>query len=105
MQYKLCTTACSSVSEEQTTSIPGRLLHYRLRHRQSAASDCHQLFVPRHRHLMTGRRAFTVAGSTPIAWNSLPGSLRDPVRFDCTFGGISKLFYSRVNSVHSALEA
>jgi len=54
---------------------------------------------------MTGRRAFTVAGSTPIAWNSLPGSLRDPVRFDCTFGGISKLFYSRVNSVHSALEA
>jgi len=41
-------------------------------------AGCHQLFVPRHRRSMFGRRAFSVAG--PAAWKSLPDSLRDPSR-------------------------
>ena len=39
----------------------------RRQHLRSAG--CHQLFVPRHRRSMFGRRAFSVAG--PAAWNSL----------------------------------
>jgi len=49
----------------------------RRQHLQSAG--CHQLFVPRHRRSMFGRRAFSVAG--PAACNSLPDLyLRDPSR-------------------------
>jgi len=49
----------------------------RTSHLQSAG--CHQLFVPRHRRSMFGRRAFSVAG--PAACNSLPDLyLRDPSR-------------------------
>jgi len=33
------------------------------------SAGCHQLFVPRHRRSMFGRRAFSVAG--PATWNSL----------------------------------
>jgi len=40
------------------------------------SAGCHQLFVPRHRRSMFGRRAFSVAG--PAAWNTLPDYLRDP---------------------------
>ena len=39
----------------------------RRQHLRSAG--CHQLFVPRHRRSMFGRRAFSVAGLA--AWNSL----------------------------------
>ena len=42
------------------------------------SSGCHQLFVPRHRRSMFGRRAFSVAG--PAACNSLPDYRRDPSR-------------------------
>jgi len=44
----------------------------RRQHLRSAG--CHQMFVPRHRRSMFGRRAFSVA------WNSLPDYLRDPSR-------------------------
>jgi len=44
----------------------------RRQHLRSAG--CHQLFVPRHRRSMFGRRAFFVAG--PAACNSLPDSFR-----------------------------
>jgi len=37
------------------------------------SAGCHQLFVPRHRRLMFGRRTFSVAG--PAAWNSLTDCL------------------------------
>jgi len=37
-----------------------------------------QVFVPRHRRSMFGRRAFSIAGLA--AWNSLPDYLRDPSR-------------------------
>ena len=46
----------------------------RRQHLRSAG--CHQLFVPRHRRSMFGRRACSVAG--PAACNSLPDYLRDP---------------------------
>ena len=45
-------------------------------HLQSAG--CHQLFVPQHRRLMFGHRAFSIA--SPAAWNSLPDYFRDPSR-------------------------
>jgi len=48
----------------------------RRQHQRSAG--CHQLFIPRHRRSMFGRRAFSVAG--PAAWNLLPDYLRDPSR-------------------------
>jgi len=48
----------------------------RRQHLRSAG--CHQLFVPRHRRSMCGRRVFSVAG--PADWNSLPDYLRDPSR-------------------------
>ena len=38
------------------------------------SAGCHQLFVPRHRRSMFGRRAFTVAG--PAACNSSYGEIR-----------------------------
>jgi len=48
-------------------------------HRQHLRSaGCRQLLVPRHRGLMFGHWAFSVAG--PAAWNSLPDYLRDPTR-------------------------
>ena len=52
----------------------------RRQHLRSAG--CRQLFVPRHRRSMFGRRAFSVAG--PAAWNSLPDCLRDPLRVPLT---------------------
>jgi len=55
----------------------------RRQHLRSAG--CHQLFVPRHRRSMFGRRSLSVAGLA--AWNSLPDYLRDPSRsFDCFTG-------------------
>ena len=54
------------------------LLYSIARRKRLRSADCHQLFVPRHRRSMFGRRAFSVAG--PAAWNSLPDYLRDPSR-------------------------
>ena len=47
------------------------------------SANRYQLIVPRHRHSMFGRRAFSVAG--PMEWNSLPDSLRDPARSTDSF--------------------
>ena len=60
----------------------------RRQHLRSAG--CHQLFVPRHRRSMFGRRAFSVAG--PAAWNSLPGYLQDPSRSADSFRRDPKTF-------------
>ena len=63
-----------STSAAQSTTVHDVLLHPQLRHiarRQHLRSaGCHQLFVPRHRRSMFGRRACSVAG--PAACNSLP---------------------------------
>jgi len=64
------------------TAAHDGLLRSHLRHiarRQHLRSaGCRQLFVPRHRRSMFGRRAFSVAG--PVTWNSLPDYLRDSIR-------------------------
>ena len=73
----------------------------RRQHLRSAG--CHQLFVPRHRRSMFGRRACSVAG--PAACNSLPDYLRDPSRTADSFRRDLKTFFSRFTSVHSALKA
>ena len=77
-----CSTSCVQPSIDVCSPkhhIPhDGLLHPHLRHCSSPASAvrcCHQLFVPRHRRSMFGRRAFFVAG--PAACNSLPDCLRD----------------------------
>ena len=54
------------------------------------SAGCHQLFVPRHRRSMFGRRAFFVAG--PAAWNLLPDYLRDPSRSFDSFSRDLKIF-------------
>ena len=56
-----------SMSAAQSTTVHDGLLHPHRRHCSSPASavrtaGCHQLFVPRHRRSMFGRRAFSVAG-------------------------------------------
>ena len=61
----------------------------RRQHLRSAG--CHQLFVPRHRRSMFGRRAFFVAG--PAAWNLLPDHLRDPSRSFDSFRRDLKTFF------------
>ena len=45
-------------------------------------AGCHQLFVPRHRRSMFGRRVCSVAD--PAACNSVPDYLRDPSRVPLT---------------------
>ena len=60
----------------------------RRQHLRSAG--CHQLFVPRHRRSMFGRRANSVAG--PAACNSLPDYLRDPPRSTDSFRRDLKTF-------------
>ena len=60
----------------------------RRQHLRSAG--CHQLFVPRHRRSMFGRRAFSVAGLA--AWNSLPDYPRDPSRSAYSFRRDLKTF-------------
>ena len=67
------------------------------------SAGCHQLFVPRHRRSMFGRRAFSVAGLA--AWNSLPDYLRHPNVRLTLFAGTWKLSFSRFTRVNSALEA
>jgi len=79
------------------------LLHPNLRHCSSAAPALLQLFVPRQRRSMFGRRAVSVAG--PAAWNSLPDYLRDPTRSFDSFRSDLKTFFSRYTSVHGALDA
>ena len=68
---------CSTKSPQYTTDC---CIHSsdiaRRQHLRSAG--CHQLFVPRHRRSMFGRRAFSVAG--PAACNSLADYMRDPSR-------------------------
>jgi len=70
----ICRVAGNTVPQYMTdccihTSDTARRQHLR-------SAGCHQLFVPRHRRSMFGRRAFSVAG--PSACNSLPDYLRDP---------------------------
>jgi len=71
VEFKLCATAqrCLQSRAPQCLMeccIPLSGIACR-QHLQSAS--CHQLFVPRHQHLMFGRRAFFVAD--PMAWNLL----------------------------------
>ena len=59
----------------------------------SLLSGSCQLFVLRHRRLMFGRRAFSVAG--PAAWNLLPDYLRDPTHsFDSFCPGLKTFLFS-----------
>jgi len=80
-----------SMSAAQSTTVHDGLLQTLL-----VASICRQLFVPRHcrhRHSISGRRAFSVAG--PAAWNSLP-DYHEIWHVSLTvFAGIWKLFFSR----------
>ena len=69
----------------------------RRQHLRSAG--CHQLFVPRHRRSMSGRRACSVAG--PAACNSL-------YQTTCEIRHVPlsrKLFCSRLTRAHAALQA
>jgi len=80
VQYKLCATVHRCLQHKAPQYMTVCCIHTsdiaRRQHLRSASS--HQLFVPRHRRSMFGRRAFSVAG--PAAWNSLPDYLRDPTR-------------------------
>jgi len=70
--YKLCATVQGCMQHKAPQYMTDCCIHTsdiaRRQHLRSAG--CHQLFVPRHRRSMFGRRAFSVAG--PAAWNSLP---------------------------------
>jgi len=48
-----------------------------VRRQHLRSAGCRQLFVPRHRRSMFGRRAFSL--TDPVAWNSLPDYLREIV--------------------------
>jgi len=80
VQYKLCATVHQCLQHKSPQYMTHCCIHTSdTAHRQHLRSTgCHQLFVPRHRRLMFGRRAFSVAG--PAAWNLLPDYLRDPSR-------------------------
>ena len=54
----------------------------------------HFLTVPRFRRSTFGRRAFAVGG--PMAWNSLPDSLRDPPLCSSSFGrGLKTVLFAK----------
>ena len=80
VQYKLCATVHRRLQHKAPQYMTDCCIHTsdiaRRQHLRSAG--CHQLFVPRHRRSMFGRRAFSVAG--PAAWYSLPHYLRDSSR-------------------------
>ena len=73
VQYKLCTTVHRCLENEAPQYLVDCCTPV-----SDIASRQHQLFVPRRRRLMFGRRTFSIAG--PMTWNSLLDSLRDPVR-------------------------
>jgi len=93
VQYKLCSTVHRCLQHKapqymmdcciQTSDIARR------QHLRSAGSR--QLFVPRHRRSMFGRRDFSVAD--PAAWNSLPDYLPDPTRSFDSFRSDLKTFF------------
>ena len=95
-----------STSAAQSTTVHDALLHPHLRHcrQHQQSAGCHQLFIPRHRRSMIGRRAFSVAPAR-----------RPATRYQTTceirhlpltvFAGTCTLFFTRFTSVHSALEA
>ena len=79
-------TLPDTYAENHISSTSCRRQHLR-------SADCHQLFVPRHRRSMFGRRALSVAG--PATWNSLPDYLRDPSRsFDSFRRDLKTFLYS-----------
>jgi len=96
----LMTRVTVSTSAARSSTVHDGLLHHTpdiARHLRLRSAGCHQLFLPRHRRFMFGRRAFSVAG--PAVWDSLPDYLRDPSRSLTVFG------FSPRHSVHSALAA
>jgi len=84
VQYKLCTTVHRCLQHKAPQCMTDCCIHTsdiaRQQHLQSAG--CRQLFVPLHRHLMFGCRAFSVAGlelvtrlparSVSFLWQFLP---------------------------------
>jgi len=80
VQYKLCATLHRCLQHKAPHYMEDCFIlttdTHRCQHPRSAGR--HQLLVPRHRHSIFGRRAFSVAG--PVVWNSLPDYLRDPTR-------------------------
>ena len=105
LQYKLRATVRRRLLHKAPQYMTDCCIHTsdiaRRQHLRSAG--CHQLFVPRHRRSMFGRRALSAAG--PAAWNSLPDYLRDPSRSFDSFRRDRETFFSRFTSVQSALEA
>ena len=95
VQYKLCATVHRCLQHKAPQYMSDCCIHSsdiaRRQHLRSAG--CHQLFVPRHRRSMFGRRAFSVSG--PAAWNSLPDYLRDPSRsFDSIHRDLKTFLFS-----------
>jgi len=88
-----CTRFCSPSSRVESIQCKRRrqyLLYSTAGRQHLRSAGCHQLFVPRHRRSMFGRRACSVAG--PAAWNSLPDYLRDPSRSADSFRRDLKTF-------------
>jgi len=85
--FSTCPSVCACVRACVCT-CPNRII--RRQHLRSAG--CRQLFVPRHRRSMFGRRAFSVAGAA--ACNSLPDYLRDLSRSFDSFRRDLKTFLS-----------
>jgi len=65
------------------------------------SAGCHQLFVPRHRRSMFGRRAFSVAG--PAAWNSLQTTCEIRHVPSTVFAGTWKRFFSTFLLAYTAV--
>ena len=67
--YKLCATVhqrLQSRAPQYMTECCIQLLSDITRRKHLRSASCHQLFVPRHRRSMLGRRAFSVAGSIEL---------------------------------------
>jgi len=65
----------ASLSAEQGSWVPGRLLYTSLSRHHLRSATWHHLTVPRYRLRTFGCQAFSVTG--PTVWNSLPDSLCD----------------------------
>jgi len=80
VQYKLCATVHRCLQHKAPQHMTDCCIHTSViaRRQHLRSAGCHQLFVPRHRRSMFGRRAFSVSG--PATWHSLPNYLRDPSR-------------------------
>jgi len=99
VDYKLCATVhrclqCKAPPYLADLCTPVSDIASR-RYLRSASSN--KLVVPRHRRTEFGRRAFSVAG--PMAWNSLPDSIRDAALSTSSFRRYLKTLFSPFTSV------